>query len=422
MEKLMIKNIFTRASVVARLETGTLGWHLDSLATTLQNQRYAISTISVHLREAHAFGLWINERHQLGEISELMLKHYLDDLSVQSESLSRSRRRKITTAVNLLLYHLRQTGVIAPPPAEISPLTEAQQCLASYEEFLEKVQGLAPTTRRQYLRFASRLLNTISQSGPIPWPSLNADKIIEFVLADASPRKGFGPHTTSTAIRSLLRFLVSQGRLSSGLETAIPNIPRWSHAALPQRLSETDINRLLTVCDDGTAIGRRNYAILILLSRLGLRAKEVVGMQLGDLDWANGSLLVRSSKTHSERLLPMAQEVGEALVSYLKDGRPATSYRQIFLDHTAPFQPLQTASAITKVVKRLLAKAGIERRSSGAHLFRHTVASQMVNHGASFKEVADVLGHQNLQTTGIYAKLDLAALSEAALPWPGGAQ
>jgi site-specific recombinase XerD len=418
----MIKNIFTRASVVARLETGPLGLHLDALATTLQNQRYAISTISIHLREAQAFGFWVNERHRLGEISELVLKHYLDDLSVQPGSLNRSRRRKITTAVHLLLNHLRQAGVIAPPPAEIPSLTEARQCLTRYEEYLEKVQGLAPTTRRQYLRFASRLLNTISQSGLIEWSSLNADKIIEFVRADASSRKGFGPHTTSTAIRSLLRFLVSQGRLPTGLETAIPTIPRWSHAALPQRLSETDIDRLLTVCNDGTAIGKRNYAILILLSRLGLRAKEVAGMQLGDLDWANGSLLVRSSKTHSERLLPMAQEVGEALVSYLRNGRPATSHRQIFLDHTAPFRPLQTASAITKVVKRLLAKAGIERRSSGAHLFRHTVASQMVNHGASFKEVADVLGHQNLQTTGIYAKLDLAALSETALPWPGGAQ
>jgi site-specific recombinase XerD len=120
--------------------------------------------------------------------------------------------------------------------------------------------------------------------------------------------------------------------------------------------------------------------------------------------------------------LPMAQDVGDSLVSYLRYSRPATPHRRIFLEHTAPFQPLQTASAITHIVQRLLKKAGIERQSSGAHLFRHTAASQMVNRGASFKEVADVLGHQSLQTTGIYAKLDLAALSATALPWPGGAQ
>jgi len=418
----MIKNAFTRATVVARLETGLFGSHFDALAAVLQKQGYSLSTISNYLREAHAFGRWANERHRLDEISELTLQHYLDDLPTQPGSAIQNRRRKITTAVHLLLNYLRQAGMIAPPSVESLPLTEAQQWLTHYEEHLEKVQGLAPTTRQRYLPFASRLLNIVSHGGLIEWSSLNADKVIEFVRADAARRKGVGAHATSTAIRSFLRFLVSQGQLSAGLETAIPNIPRWSQAALPQRLSEAEIDRLLKVCTDGTAIGRRNHAILMLLSRLGLRAKETAGMRLNDLDWVNGSLLIRSTKTHSERILPMAQEVGDSLVSYLRYGRPATPHRRIFLDHTAPFRPLQTASAITHIVQRLLKRACIERQSSGAHLFRHTAASQMVNRGASFKEVADILGHQSLQTTGIYAKLDLAALSETALPWPGGAQ
>jgi site-specific recombinase XerD len=139
------------------------------------------------------------------------------------------------------------------------------------------------------------------------------------------------------------------------------------------------------------------------------------------VDWTTGSLLIRASKTHAERLLPLAQDVGEALLAYLRTGRPATSSRHLFLAHTAPYRPLHTASAITKIVKRLLAKAGIARQASGAHLFRHTVATQLVNRGASFKDVADVLGHHTLQTTGLYAKLDLAALARVALPWPGGA-
>jgi site-specific recombinase XerD len=185
-------------------------------------------------------------------------------------------------------------------------------------------------------------------------------------------------------------------------------------------LSDTDISRMLQCCANGTASGTRDYAILLLLSRLGLRAKEVASLQLHDVDWANGSLLIRTSKTHAERLLPLAQDVGEALLAYLRAGRPVTSFRHFFLAHTAPYRPLQTASAITKIVKRLLAKAGIARQSSGAHLFRHTVATQLVNRGASFKDVADVLGHHTLQTTGLYAKLDLAALAQVALPWPGG--
>ncbi len=300
--------------------------------------------------------------------------------------------------------------------------TETQQWLTRYHQHLEKVLGLAPTTRQKYLFFAARLLQAESQNGTIDWSAFNADRIREFVQRDAAPRKGFGPHGTATAVRSLLRFLVSQGVISAGLATAIPTIRRWSQAALPQQLSETEIRRLLSICADDTAIGKRNYSVLLLLSRLGLRAKEVARLQLNDVDWANGSLLIRAGKTHCERTLPLPHDIGEALFSYLQQGRPTSSHRDIILNHTAPYLPLQTASAITKIVKRLLAKAGIERRSSGAHLFRHTAATQMVNRGASFKEVADVLGHQSLQTTAIYAKLDVTALSQVALPWPGGEQ
>jgi integrase len=140
------------------------------------------------------------------------------------------------------------------------------------------------------------------------------------------------------------------------------------------------------------------------------------------VDWVNGSLLIRASQTHAERLLPLAQDVGEALLTYLRIARPATWSRHLFLAHTAPYRPRHPASAMTKIVKRLLAKAGIARQSSGAQLFRHTVATQLVNRGASFKDVADVLGPHTRQTTGRYAKLDLAALAQVALPWPGGAR
>ena len=351
-----------------------------------------------------------------------MLERYLADLSSRGKPLTPKRRQRITAAIHLLLNHSHQVGLIEPPQADSLPETEAQHWLIRYQEYLEKVVGLAPTTRQKYLFFATRLLETISQNGEIEWLAFTADKITAFVQADVAPRKGFGPHGTATAVRSFMRFLVSQGRLSAGLERAIPPIRRWSQAALPQRLSEAEISRLLTICVDQTATARRNYAILLLLSRLGLRAKEVARLQLNDIDWINGSLLIRSSKTHCERVLPLAQDVGEALLSYLQNERPKTTDQDIFMRALAPYRPLKTSATISMTVKRLLARAGIKRQSSGAHLFRHTAATQMVNRGASFKDVADVLGHQQLQTTGIYAKLDLAALSEVALPWPGGAQ
>ncbi len=149
---------------------------------------------------------------------------------------------------------------------------------------------------------------------------------------------------------------------------------------------------------------------------------EVARLQFDDIDWFQGSILIRAGKSHRDRLLPLPEDVGQALLDYLRGNRPVTPHRELFLGHYAPYRPLRTASAITHVVQRLLKRAGIERRSSGAHLFRHTAASQMINRGASFKEIADILGHRSLQTTGIYAKLDLEALSRVALPWPGGAQ
>lgn len=418
----MIKDIFTSAAIAARLETGPLGSHLDLLATALLKQGYATTTIGAHLREAHAFGCWLGEKRQLDEISELMLERYLDDLSSQAEPLTPQRRQRITVAIHLLLSHSRQAGLIAPPPAERLPVTEVQQWLTRYEEHLEKVLGLAPGSRQEYLRFAARLLKAMSQRGVIEWSAFTADKVTAFLQAEAAPRKGSGPHAPATALRSFLRFLVSQGRLPAGLELAIPPIRRWSHSALPQRLSETEINRLLTFCADQTATGRRNYAMLLLLSRLGLRAKEVARLQLNDIDWIQGSLLARSSKTHCQRILPLPQDVGEAILSYLQHGRPQTTDREVFLTALAPYRPLKTSAIVSVTVKRLMARAGIKRQSGGAHLLRHTAATQMVNRGASFKDVADVLGHQQLQTTGIYAKLDLAALSEVALPWPGGVQ
>jgi site-specific recombinase XerD len=420
-EKLMSKDAFAHPSVVVPQASELLGSHLDTLATALRDQHYAASTIRTHLREARAFGAWLTAQpYQLRDGNELLLARYLHSCA-PSVPLHKRRRQRITAAIHRRLEHLRTAGVVAPPPVERLPETEVQQWRSRDGAYLDHVLGLAPTTRQKYLFLTTRLLQTLSHQGVITWSALTADTITAFVQADATPRKGFGPHGTATAVRSFLRFLVVQNRLSAGLDMAIPTIRRWSHAALPQHLSELDSIRVLQCCADGTARGARHYAMLRLRSRLGLRAKEVASLQLSAVDWVNGSLLIRSSKTHAARLLPLAQDVGEALLAYLRIGRPATLSRHLFLEHTAPYRPLHTASAMTKIVKRLLAKAGIARQSSGAHLFRHTVATPLVNRGASFKDVADVLGHHTLQTTALYAKLDREVLAQVAWPWPGGA-
>lgn len=288
-----------------------------------------------------------------------------------------------------------------------------------YKAHLDRVLGLSPATQRRYLCTANRLLLSLSKDGKVAASRFTAGAVVEFVRADAEPRQGSGPRSTVSATRSFLRFLAASGVVRPGLDAAIPTIRCAPGAALPRRLSESEVSRLLRGCHVGTTKGRRDYALLILLSTLGLRVEEVSRLMLDDIDWLNGSILIRPGKTHSERRLPLCSDVAEALLAYLRDRRPGTRYRHLFIQRLNPFQPY-TSAAIAKIVKRLLSFAGVQGRLCGPHIFRHTVASQMINGGATFKEVADLLGHDSLNSTAVYAKLNLASLSQIALPWPGG--
>jgi integrase len=184
-----------------------------------------------------------------------------------------------------------------------------------------------------------------------------------------------------------------------------------------------EVERVLAVYPGDTATSRRNRAMLLLLARLGLRAQEVVALCLDDIDWYASRVCIRPGKTRQARHLPLTQEVGQALAAHLQDGRPKSDSRRVFLQCPPPFRPCTVNGTIRWMVRQAFLAAGIAiRPRSGSHMLRHSAASQMLNRGASFKEVADVLGHQSLQTTGIYAKLDLDTLADVALPWLGGAQ
>jgi len=216
----------------------------------------------------------------------------------------------------------------------------------------------------------------------------------------------------------------NRGKLTiqAGIERAIPITRRWTHQHLPERLTAEEIERLLEVSrSDTTPMGLRNHAIMLLMTRLGIRANEVIQLRLDDIDWKLGVLFIRSGKQR-ERALPLPKDAGEALLAYLMTGRPKTEHREVFINHKAPYGLLARSCVASWVVRKLFAKTGIHREYGKAHLLRHTLASQLVNSGVSFKETADFLGHRFLQTTGIYAKLDLECLSQIALPWPGGVQ
>jgi site-specific recombinase XerD len=293
--------------------------------------------------------------------------------------------------------------------------------LNRFDEHLERVAGAAASTRRQYELIAARFLHQRFGETEPEWSQICADDLSSFAQSEATRRKGFGRKVPGVALRAFLRFLVAYGCIRDGLGAAIPSPRQYQHATLPDRATTEQVNAVMTCCQDGTAVGLRDYAVLLLLVRLGLRALEAVRLTLDDIDWRGGVLLVRAGKTRRERRLPLTEEVGTALAAYIRSGRPSTSTRAIFLHAQPPHQPWHGASAVSQLVHRRLLQSGYPAQPwRGAHLFRHTVASQMVNAGVSFKDVADVLGHQSLATTGLYAKLNLDNLNRVALPWPGG--
>jgi site-specific recombinase XerD len=297
----------------------------------------------------------------------------------------------------------------------------AEKWLAEYDAHLDQVVGLALSTRKIYRPFARRFITTCFGSAAPDWSALTASMITAFVTQEAAARQGPDRQKPAVVVRSFLRFLIFRGEIMPGLETAAPIPPRWRHAALPSHLSPEEVDRVLATHQDGRGLSLRNRAMILLLARLGLRAQEVVALCLDDIDWTEGWLHIRPGKTHQARSLPLPQEVGQALVAYLRDDRPQRDHRQVFLQCRPPFQPL-TRSAVWAIVQQAFQHAGIAPRPRrGSHIFRHTLASRLVNQGATFKDVADILGHRSLQTTGIYAKLDLQALQAVALPWLGGA-
>ena len=413
----MLEQFYTQTSVITQLRRGLLGAYLDDLAAALYEQGYAHASIRCSLRHCDQFGQWLDaQRYTVAEVDETLVEQYLN-------RFPRSRNgRRPTAAQGLphLLRLLRQQDIIPPPNGRGSP-TAIDQWLRQYEQYLEHVLGAAASTRKSYRLIARRFLRACFGAASLNWEAIEAQTISDFVQQEASTRTGGGRKLVSAGVRAVLRFLVFCGDRPPGVEAAAPTQRQWTHAALPNRLTMEDVERVLAAYAAPIPQHLRNRAIILLLARLGLRAHEIVTLHFEDIDWREGWLCIRAGKTHRERRLPLTQEVGTALASYLRHGRPVSTSRQVFLQLRAPFRPFTNACSVSDLARRAMIHAGLTPTPRmGAHTFRRTAASQMVNRGVSFKDVADVLGHQSLATTALYAKLDLETLAPVALPWPGG--
>jgi site-specific recombinase XerD len=418
-ERPMIETYFFRTSTINRLRDGPLGTDLDDLAIALQQQGYAWESIRGYLRGCDQFARWLPQQgYAIADVNPTLIKRYIS-------GLQRPPSGRFPEGAQGLSHLLKLWGQKKRLPERIdeAPPTEADQWLLRYDQYLDQVCGAAVSTRHHYLRMARRFLATCFGTGRLAWSSLQAQQIADFVTQEAANKRGGSRKLPSTAVRSVLRFLVFSGELAPGVEAAALTPRQWRHDSIPPRLTTQEVEQTLALYSGGTPTDLRNRAILTLLSRLGLRASEIISLCLDDINWQEAHLVIRAGKTHREHVLPLSQDVGMTLAEYLCWGRPATTSREVFLHCRAPFRPFSDAAAISRIAARALARAGVTGYARlGAHIFRHTAASNMVNRGANFKDVADVLGHQSLQTTGIYAKLDLPTLSEVALPWIGEAQ
>jgi integrase/recombinase XerD len=294
--------------------------------------------------------------------------------------------------------------------------------LEAYKCYQLRARGLRDRTLRGYEQFQHPFLRFALGEDPLDPTRLTPDDVVRFI---ASLRERFSPRSIKavrTALRSLFRFLRSEGLCDRRLELSIPVIANWRLATLPRSLTEQQLNQVLASCEAHTRCAYRDRAMMLCFARLGLRPEELSQLHLEDIDWRGGVVRIRTRKTRRGAVLPLPREVGHAIVAYLRRERPETAERRLFVQHLGRRhgEPL-SGHTITEAAARALRRARVDSPLKGAYVFRHTVASHLVARGASLKEVADFLGHQCLDTTTIYAKLDLPALREVALPWPEGA-
>ena len=340
------------------------------------------------------------------------------EAACQAELASKPRRRyargpneaSLAAARNLVRY-LREAGVITPP-APAPTLAETWPLIAAFRAWMRDHRGLAVSTLDLYEPIVADLLRTL---GDDPHEYTAAD-LRTFVLERARPHGLWRAKSIVVATRAFLRFLGASGRAQVGLEHALPNFSSRRLASIPRYIEPSDLKRVIGACH-GSDIGRRrDLAVILLLARLGLRAGEVAGITFGDIDWNEGRIAV-SGKTRRPEWLPMPQEVGDAILAWLRDGRPVIETDHVFTTIKAPHRPLTRAS-VTHIARAAFLRANVKAPVNGAHTLRHSAATAMLRGGATLAGVGAVMRHQSTSTTAIYAKVDFGVLSEIAQPWP----
>jgi site-specific recombinase XerD len=387
---------------------------LQRFTTSLIEQGYADVTVQVKVKLVTSFGQWLKRnRLAVTDLAEPLVETFL-------KRKHRVHRGDLRT-LQQFLDHLRRHKVV--PARELtcnrSPLA---QILNRYETHLRIERGLVTHTILEYQSFVRKFLMERFRRRPLLLKAVKASDISDFVLCHAPGMRVKRAQVMTTAFRSFFRFLFAKGELQADLAASVLTVANWQQSTVPKYLARKEVERVLKACDRRTAVGRRNYAILLLLARLGLRAGEVVGLQLEDINWRAGEILVRGKGLLHDRM-PLPADVGEALASYLRRDRPPCQTRQVFVCMKAPRRGFAHPSTLSTIVRRAIVHADLHPPLKGAHLLRHSLATSLLRSGATMGEIGEVLRHRAPNTTEIYAKVDFEGLRSLAHPWPiGGTQ
>ncbi len=374
---------------------------------TLAPLGYAEKTQHDKRRAIVSFVQWVRTA-RIATIDETCVAAFLARRS------HRSDKDRAPAALQQFLKYLRGVGVVSPPRSvEPSP---AELLVQKYLAHLRDDQGLCPRSLEIY----SPLVRTFIAAQRLPkhLADLDAVAVHRYLLEQSRNRSVPLVKLLKAALRSFLRFCFADGMTVADLSTSMPPVRRWQHAPVPPFLTANEVEQVLAATDRSTARGCRALAILLLLARLGLRAGEIIALELDDIRWDVGEILVRGKGRLHDRL-PLPKDVGEALAVYLRKARPPSTSRSVFLRRIAPHVGLSGPTAVCVVAREALRRAGLRPAGRvGAHIFRHSLATQMIRRGASLAEISQVLRHRSIHTTQLYARVEMEALREVALPWP----
>ena len=409
----MLTTYFEASLTLDRLRSSPSSPYLDGFAQTLHEAGYTHETARVLLRAAAHLGNWLGASGKVIEHADcdtpIRFRQHL--ASCHCPPPTGGTGTSAVSAAKLFVRYLRETGALSCSAGHHKSVQPP--LVVTFLDWMAQHRGATESTLHIYGRVVAALLSELGDE-----PSrYTATNLREFVF-DHSARHGRSTaNNIVTALRMFLRYLSAEGKCPASLHEAIPTLAHWRLSALPRYLPGADVERIIAACDLSTPLGCRDQAIILLLARLGLRAGEVAGLRLADIDWQQATLRVLG-KGRRETHLPLSQQVGDALLRYL-DLRPARRDTDaLFLRACAPLHQPLSSQAISSIVARSTRRAGVITPVKGAHVLRHSAATEMLRSGLSLEEIRAILRHRSVETTAHYAKVDLTLLQQVVQPWP----